>query len=102
MRMQTAATLHAPQIQRMPKINFRIERLTLENYSHADQVRFTRTLEKRLRNYAQTVRLNWSAVKSTGRIDAGTLPTGATPEQAARQVARQIVMNLREEENFHA
>jgi hypothetical protein len=102
MKMQTAAPLHAPQIPRMPKINFRIERLTLENYSRADQIRFTRTLEKRLRNYALTARLDWSAVKSTGRIDVGTLPAGTTPEQAARQVAWQIVMGLREEESFHA
>ena len=78
-----------------PKINFRIGRLTLEGYTRSDQTRFTRTLERKLRDLvAAAPGLNWKAAKDADRIDAGTLPSGATPEQAARHIARQIFLGL--------
>jgi hypothetical protein len=77
-------------------INFRIARLTLENYSRSEQIRFTRTLEKRLRDFvSRAPGMSWSAVKGADKINAGMLSPDATPEQAARQVAGYIAMKLR-------
>ena len=89
-------TLQTPQTQPATKINFRIDRLTLGNYSLADQVRFTRALERRLRDYASlALAQDWSTVTSIGRLDTGTLPPGSTPEQTARHIARRIFLKLR-------
>ena len=77
------------------KINFRIERLTLEGYTRADQARFTRTLEKTLRDLVTAAPgFDWAAATGADRIDAGTLLSGTTPERAARHTARQIFLNL--------
>jgi hypothetical protein len=94
--MTTAALSSVPSAERLaPKINFRIERLTLEGYTRSDQARFTRTFERKLRDLAVAAPgLNWKAAKGADRIDAGTLPSGATPEQAARHIARQIFLGL--------
>jgi hypothetical protein len=95
-QMNTAAQSSVPSTAPLiPKINFRIERLTLEGYTRSDQARFTRTFESKLRDLvAAAPGLNWKAAKGPDRIDAGTLPPGATPEQAARHIARQIFLGL--------
>lgn len=87
-----------PTAPREGKINFRIERLTLEGYTRADQTRFTRAFERSLRELASHARgVDWAAATGADRINAGTLLPGATPEQAARHTARQIVLSLRHE-----
>lgn len=92
-----------PATARVPRIHFHIGRLMLENYTRSDQLRFTRTLELTLREFASTAHdLNWSRVQGPARINVGSLRPGATPEQAARQIARHIFLSLRDRENPHA
>jgi len=100
-RQQTATGAQVSPRQKaphVPKINFRIERLTLEGYTRADRARFTQTFEKRMRELVTAARgVNWAGAKGAERIDAGTLPPAATPEQAARHIARKIFLSLRQE-----
>ena len=92
-----------PATPRVPRIRFQIERLMLENYTRSDQLRFARALERTLREFASTARgLDWSRIQGPARINAGSLRPGATPEQAARQIARHIFLSLRERGNPHA
>src|SRR5438874_2036006 len=80
-----------------PALHIRIERLTLEGYSIAEQKRFSNSLQSTLAELGRNSR--HSAWRNAGglrlnRLDAGSLPEGATPEIAARNLATRIFEQL--------
>jgi len=82
-------------------VHFKIERLTLTGYSTAERDRFTRSLRSHLSVLAQDTNQHWvsqARESQIERVDAGWLPRGATPETAARQIARRILDGLGQEQ----
>jgi hypothetical protein len=78
-----------------PAVNFNIGGLTMEGYAPAEQKRFTQSLQSRLTELAKAHhQSDWSAGLRMNRLDAGQLPVGATPEQAARHIALQIFSKI--------
>jgi hypothetical protein len=81
-------------------VRFDIRRLTLSGYAEAEQRRFVRSLRTELARLSHAVPPGqWPAAGEAGsdpppafeRLDAGEMRPGATPEEAARQIARRIV-----------
>jgi hypothetical protein len=68
-------------------VNFAIERITLHGFSSMQRLRFVRALEASLSELGVDARWPRGARRSLERLDAGTLPPGASPEQAAARVA---------------
>jgi hypothetical protein len=66
-----------------------IDRITLHGYSPAQRARFVASLQASLRALDATGSAPRGG-QSLGRLDAGALPTGATPEEAAERVGAAI------------
>ena len=78
-------------------LHFKIGRITMDGYSAADQKRFTYSLKLKLADLARRESdLLWSETNglTMNRLDAGQLPSGASPEDAARQIAARIFSKL--------
>jgi hypothetical protein len=78
-------------------LRFRIEKITLQGYGAGEQKRFAASLQETLGTLARrNHNLNWRAMADVkvGRLDAGELPSGASPEQAAQFVARKLFVAL--------
>jgi hypothetical protein len=78
-------------------LHFKIGRITVDGYSAADQRQFTHSLESNLTELGRMhIDHTWSeATRLTmKRLDAGQLPVGASPEDAARQIAMRIFAKL--------
>ena len=78
-------------------LHVNIGRITLEGYTPADRRRFAYALQSSLTGLARTPNSSrWPAVPALrmNHLDAGQLPPGASPEEAARHVARQIFATL--------
>jgi hypothetical protein len=69
----------------------------MDGYSAADEKRFTHSLKLKLADLARRHSdLLWSETNglTMNRLDAGQLPSGASPEDAARQIAARIFAKL--------
>jgi hypothetical protein len=77
-------------------VHFDIGRVTLDGYSPAQQARFVTALRARLIGLAATDTPVWPAdgPRRRAHLDAGVLPAGAAPEQAAEQVAAALLAHL--------
>lgn len=78
-------------------LRFRIGKITLQGYGAGEQKRFAVSLQETLSTLArQHHGLNWRAMTQVKvrRLDAGELPTDASPEQAAQFVARKLFIAL--------
>jgi hypothetical protein len=101
-----AATTHAPAKKSAAEatgarpgngLRFRIGKITLQGYGAGEQKRFTASLQETLGTLARQHRgLNWRAMAEVkvSRLDAGELPSGVSPEQAAQFVARKLFVAL--------
>jgi hypothetical protein len=75
-------------------IHFNIGRITLHGYTTANQRSFTNSLQRSLGELVEARRdYDWSNATSLRirKMSGGKLNPGASPEEAAMQVARQIV-----------
>jgi hypothetical protein len=78
-------------------LHFKIDRISVVGYSAADQKQFTHSLKL---NLAELARRHgdfaWSETNglTISRLDGGRLSTGASPEDAARQIAARIFATL--------
>jgi hypothetical protein len=105
-RAIAAATTHAPAKKSAAEatgarpgngLRFRIGKITLQGYGAGEQKRFAASLQENLSTMARQHRgLNWRAMAEVkvSRLDAGELPSGASPEQAAHFVARKLFSAL--------
>jgi hypothetical protein len=78
-------------------LRFRIGKITLQGYGAGEQERFAASLQKTLGTLARRHHnLNWRAMADVkvSRLDAGELPSGSSPEQAAQLVARKLFVAL--------
>jgi hypothetical protein len=70
-------------------VHFEIGRVTLHGYSAAQRTQFVASLRAHLAEVGASG--SWSgsgpARRRVGRLDAGALPPGASPHEAARRVA---------------
>jgi hypothetical protein len=71
------------------KVHLSIGRLTLHGYGPAERVRFTAALEREVERLAAGGAGAWErhGGVALGRLDAGSMPHGAGPEDAASRVA---------------
>lgn len=79
------------------KMHFKIDRITCKGYSAADQRRFTLSLRSNLFELAQRHDGNtWceAAGLVVERLNAGSLRSGASPEETARQIAAIVIGRL--------
>ena len=76
-----------------PAMHFDIARITLYGYSARDRDRFERALRTHLTELAAGQQGSWPADGSQfiDRLDAGTVPAGASPERAARVIAARVL-----------
>jgi hypothetical protein len=72
-------------------VHFDIGRITLHGYSFVQQTRFVSALRTQLTDHATNGERNWLAAQQIAHLDGGTLPAGATPEQAAQRIAARIL-----------
>ena len=80
------------------KIRFRIERLTFEGFSTAEQERFARAFAGRITELAECYRdLDWqqAGAEEIRSLQLGELSPGASPEAAAASVAMELFRRLR-------
>ena len=71
-----------------PRLHFKINRITLEGFSAADQSRFTHSLRSNLTELMQSYRdHSWFEAEELRPSNIGLLGAGASPEDAARQAA---------------
>jgi hypothetical protein len=78
-------------------LRFRIGKITLQGYGAGEQKRFAAALQETLGTLARRHHnLNWRGMADVkvSRLDAGELPSGASPEQAAQFVARKLFVAL--------
>jgi hypothetical protein len=76
-------------------LQFHIDRLTLPGLSRADAARAVEAMKQGLgRLAAQSPERNWRRLSVVGRVDGGTLPAGARPEQIGEHLAAQIFRRL--------
>jgi hypothetical protein len=78
-------------------LHFKIDRITVDGYSAADQKQFAHSLKSNLAELARRHSDHtWHEANglTMDRLDAGQLPTGASPEDAARQIAARIFAKL--------
>ena len=76
-------------------MQFHIDRVTLPAMSRADTTRVMDAMKKGLAKRAnQSPGRNWQALSAIDRLDGGTLPTGARPEQIGEHLATQIFRRL--------
>jgi len=78
-------------------VHFKIHRITADGYSASDQKQFTHSLKSNLAELARRYRDHtWSQANqlTINRLDAGQLSAGASPEDAARQIAARIFAKL--------
>lgn len=106
-RAITPATTSSPAKRRTPEatsasprngLRFHIGNITFEGYGPGEQKRFAGSLQETLTTLArQHSSLNWRAMAdvNVNRLDAGELPSGASPEQAAQFVAQKLFVALR-------
>ncbi|HEY4048398.1 MAG TPA: hypothetical protein VGM27_16155 [Acidobacteriaceae bacterium] len=95
-RVQSAA---APHTAAAPALHFQIGRITAEGFTRGDQKRFESSLRSSLAELAHAHNPHeWSASAGlkVSRLDGGRLRPGASPEEAARQIANRIFATLRE------
>lgn len=86
----------APRVtQQQRHLHIDIQRLTLPGYSTDQQQRFTQTLQSELNRLAQE-QPRWPVAlhARVSDLDAGRLQTGASPEDAARQLASRLFARL--------
>jgi len=76
-------------------LHINIQRLTLTGYTPAQQQRFVLTLESTFKQLAAN-QTHWPSAPliRLANMDAGRLRTGATPEDAARQLAMKLFGTL--------
>jgi hypothetical protein len=82
---------------RAAALHFEIGRITLYGYSASENARFTHSLRLNLTELARRHRTQaWSEANGLAidRLDAGQLPAGASPEDAARQIGARIFAGL--------
>jgi hypothetical protein len=74
-------------------VHFDIRRITLHGYSARDQERFATSLHRHLAELAAGEQVAWPTAgeRFVARLDAGTIPAGASPERAARAVATRLL-----------
>jgi hypothetical protein len=87
----------APPTAPSPALRFQIGRITVEGFTRADQLRFESSLRSSLSELAHAHNhYAWSAADglNVSRLDAGRLHPGASPEEAARQIAKRIFATL--------
>ncbi len=90
----TTAGVQNPQ--HPASIHFNIGRITLHGYTTAHQRLFTNSLQRSLGELVEARRdSDWSNVTSLRirKMSGGKLNPGASPEEAAMHVARQIVQH---------
>jgi hypothetical protein len=82
-------------VPRPARLSFDIRRLSLPGYTAAQHQRFTHTLHTSLSQLAMA-HAGWPTAPRAHIecLDAGHLRRGATPEDAARQIATQIFERL--------
>jgi hypothetical protein len=85
----TAGAHHIPLSS---KLHFKIDRITCEGYSAADQRRFTFFLKSNLTRLAENAP-GWSELSGLNidRLKAESSVSAASPEQAARQIAALVL-----------
>src|SRR5215469_16949903 len=80
-----------------PVLHFKIGRITTDGYSVAEQKQFTHSIKLKLAELARKHSDHpWSEANglTMNRLDAGQLRSGASPEDAARQIAARIFAKL--------
>lgn len=78
-------------------LHFKIGRVTMDGYSLAEQRQFTHSIKLKLAELARRHSDHpWSEANglTMNRLDAGELRSGASPEDAARQIAARIFAKL--------
>jgi hypothetical protein len=75
------------------RVRFDLRRITLHGYSPRDQEQFTASLHRHLAELAADDRLTWPAAgdRFVARLEAVTIPAGASPDRAARAVATRVL-----------
>jgi len=94
LRKQTTAQVQVPSAG--PRLHFQIERITLDGYARGTEARFVNSLKQSLAALAKARQFfSWPRVsRKLASLAAGQLRPGASPEEAGRYVARQIVAAL--------
>jgi hypothetical protein len=76
-------------------MQFHIGRMTLPAMSRADTTRVVDAMKKGLAKMAsQSPERDWQGLSAVDRLDGGTLPAGARPEQIGEHLAAQIFRRL--------
>ena len=86
-------------------VHIHIDRMVVQGLPAHAQQRFVRALEKQLAQMVEAQAPHGFASGGSRRIssfDAGRLPRGASPEQAARQITAALHGQLAGKENRHA
>ncbi|HEV2275135.1 MAG TPA: hypothetical protein VGR96_13275 [Acidobacteriaceae bacterium] len=81
-------------------VHFQLGRITVEGFTLSAQKRFEHSLRSHLTGLALAHSSDrWMAAAgiNVGRLDAGQLPPGASPEETARHIAEQIFDRLTEQ-----
>ena len=76
-------------------VHIHIDRLVVDGIDAREQQRFVRALEAQLADAARRAATAGALAgggfaRHIGRVDAGEMAAGATPERAARQVAKAV------------
>jgi hypothetical protein len=76
-------------------LQFHIDRVTLPSMSRADTTRVMDAMKQGLAKRANQFRgRDWQALSTIDRLDGGTLPAGARPDQIGEHLAAQIFRRL--------
>jgi hypothetical protein len=78
-------------------VHFDIGRITLHGYSAGQRTRFVSSLRSHLATLATSGGYDWPAAgtRRVAHLDAGLLPPGAQPEEAARRIAARLLTAAR-------
>jgi hypothetical protein len=76
------------------RVRLDIGRITLHGYSPAQRQRFIGALEARLAEVAAGTQAAAAGLAPARRLDAGAMPAGAPPEEAAARVAAALRAHL--------
>jgi hypothetical protein len=73
-------------------VHFEIGRITMHGFSPAQQRRFLASLQASLAEWAASGVDGWPAdgARRVGRLDAGALRPGASPEEAAARITTRL------------
>jgi len=76
-------------------MHFQIDRMTLPGMSRPDTTRVVAAMKQGLARLASKFPgRNWQGLSAIDRLDGGTLPAGARPEQIGEHLAAQIFRRL--------